>query len=889
MSTSKARPAQLQPAAFTNSAANVAAKSAAKSKPAAGYLKAGGDIASDSKAYTMPQEEHGGSKASKPPSKGRPAELHTGFAAGKVQAQPRQGEDVSPMEPQVFEMDAGDTTSEEASVSGTPVGSNQKLDRRTLAKATTSSSNAAPRRRKLAQPSSSGSHAPPGLSPDELQDYERIESQFKAFRTRQMDLESSVATLLTRLNTQVRIPSSVASSDCADLTSVTSSEWDSESIGMTEDGLSILGSHAGTPSMGSPRDSEHLPPMARIMQRGDSFPRTSFNSSMSSKGPMSWEELQDKLRKASEVRSSGTLLRQSVESGINKLSSEKLSAHDRSASSSAPAPGDDAHAAPQQERQGVKTEQDQTQEAESAQAVKMPPAAAEGPPVAPDSGPPPRKAVTTPERVEGADQVDESLEIDSRGGSENMGKKVQVQADIGSETTLKSMEALRPECTRSPSGQPEKTPESSTAEASPAFADRVAASHPPAPVQTPPPKKPQPAAPKVPTLALNVNVSPPPLGVNGAKLGVRDTPRGFGETPRGESEEELARWKGWSIIATPEGRLFFFKEQGHISEWSQPEELNNVLGEWEESPDEYEPGRRYWRNELLGISLWRDPRATTNIFQAALDGNLFFLQMYAEVEGNLSVLDARGRSALHYAAAGGAAMSALFLLQHNVEVNLQDEDDATPLIFSCRYGYASVVKVLLDARAEIHQQDSDGNTALHGAAAMGQLDCCNLLLLCGAEMRIPNNRGDTPEGLAARKNVSLSMLQRYQYHMVDGLPTIASPSVLKPGTWATEDHTARHSTQLPTAPGTVEEESESAEDESSSGSDAMRGVNSDGEEIRSQVGFGLWSRIWGNADGGRPSLANSLLAPFRRAVQADLGEPNRYVYNKDDGQWELRR
>ena len=63
-----------------------------------------------------------------------------------------------------------------------------------------------------------------------------------------------------------------------------------------------------------------------------------------------------------------------------------------------------------------------------------------------------------------------------------------------------------------------------------------------------------------------------------------------------------------------------------------------------------EDGKRYWRNEKLGVSSWKDPRRTTNLFQvrleprnavvqAALDGNLFFLQLYTEVGG---FLDAAG-------------------------------------------------------------------------------------------------------------------------------------------------------------------------------------------------------------------------------------------------------
>merc|ERR1719409_375599 len=59
---------------------------------------------------------------------------------------------------------------------------------------------------------------------EEKKEYAEIEEQFKQFR----------------------VPSSVASSECGDM-SYASSEWDNESIGGTEDGLSVL--EIGTESL----------------------------------------------------------------------------------------------------------------------------------------------------------------------------------------------------------------------------------------------------------------------------------------------------------------------------------------------------------------------------------------------------------------------------------------------------------------------------------------------------------------------------------------------------------------------------------------------------------------------------------------------------------------
>jgi len=816
-----------------------------------------------------------GTPAAKP-SKSRPAEI--------VSA-PHSDD---PHQPEVFEMDAEDTSSEEpGSAAGTPESRRNQL-KKALARAKPSSSAPAAATAGTKKTSPAGSSSTPGLTSDELADYERIESQFKAFRSRQVDLENSVATLLSRLNTQVKIPSSVASSEGGDLTSMASSEWDTESCGLTEDGLSILGSHAGTPPGGSPRaDGDRLPPLQRVMQQRDGFPKSSFAAS--SPGPLSWAELQERLRQHSESRSSGSTAKQPVGAGMRTLSQQALNQHALMYSNS----GESGGSAASQQAAPIRSSPP-LHEGQAAKAPGQGQNSKEGPPneqpKATTSGLQPKNGeAVAPQAPECVEQPQPSLDAPEMASPS---PAAAVGAGVEGAPRIEVAAEVKPTKSVLAPAQPEMTPESilsagtppkkawqqteATTQVSSAFPDVVAST----------PKVPglAKASSPVPNLSqLSQNITPP--GARGlAKFGVADT-------PRGDMEEDVAQWKGWSIIATPEGRLFFFKEQGHISEWSQPQELNDVLGEWEESDDEYEPGRRYWRNHLLGISLWKDPRTTTNIFQAALDGNLFFLQMYCEVDGDLDVLDARGRSALHYAAAGGAAMSALFLLQHRVEVNLQDEDGATPLIFSCRYGYASVVKVLLDARANLHLQDSDGNTALHGAAAMAQLDCCNLLLMCGAEMRVANNVGETPEGLAARSDVSLSMLQRYQYRLADGLPPASSPSRLSPQKWEADRSRAgyRYGDNALSSQGAESESAEEYEEEEES-SDSDPAQRADGDDLqRSQVGFGLWGRIWGTSDGSRPSLAEALMRPFKRPVEADLGMPNNYIYNQERKEWELRR
>lgn len=216
--------------------------------------------------------------------------------------------------------------------------------------------------------------------------------------------------------------------------------------------------------------------------------------------------------------------------------------------------------------------------------------------------------------------------------------------------------------------------------------------------------------------------------------------------------DESHRWKGWSLIATAEGRLFFYNRETETSQWDQPQELDNILGSWMEVPTEVNGERRtFWQNNVAQISLWKDPRRTTNIFQAARDGNLFFMQFYAQVDGNLDVIDPKGRSALHYSCAGGATQSAMFLVRRRANLDRRENSGATPLCFACRYGYASVAKVVLDASADANAADIWGNTALHEAASMGHADVLSILLEFGADTSLRTKDGETADETAARR------------------------------------------------------------------------------------------------------------------------------------------
>jgi len=206
-------------------------------------------------------------------------------------------------------------------------------------------------------------------------------------------------------------------------------------------------------------------------------------------------------------------------------------------------------------------------------------------------------------------------------------------------------------------------------------------------------------------------------------------------------------WHGWTVQTSQDGRLFYHHAESGTSQWLMPRELSSVLGEWLEVHDE--AGGKFWRNELLGMSSWKDPSHATNLFQAALDGNLFFLQLYTEVGGFLDAVDPKGRTALHYNCASGSTAAVLHLLQRSASAHLQDSTGSTPLHWACRYSHAPIVRMLLEARCSPDVQNALGDTSLHEAAAIGALDSLHWLVHARGNPRLRNREERTPTQVAA--------------------------------------------------------------------------------------------------------------------------------------------
>ncbi|CAJ1441136.1 unnamed protein product [Effrenium voratum] len=86
-------------------------------------------------------------------------------------------------------------------------------------------------------------------------------------------------------------------------------------------------------------------------------------------------------------------------------------------------------------------------------------------------------------------------------------------------------------------------------------------------------------------------------------------------------------------------------------------------------------------------------------------------------------------TALHLAAATGAAAPAKALLQNRAFVDVNRHvDKCTPLLLAAEHGMAAVAQTLLEATANADFRRVDGYTSLHLAAGQGNTELCRILL-----------------------------------------------------------------------------------------------------------------------------------------------------------------
>lgn len=84
------------------------------------------------------------------------------------------------------------------------------------------------------------------------------------------------------------------------------------------------------------------------------------------------------------------------------------------------------------------------------------------------------------------------------------------------------------------------------------------------------------------------------------------------------------------------------------------------------------------------------------------------------------------------------------LKRGGIDVNEQDEECGTPLIYACQNNALEIVKMLLDNGANPNIGNQKNITPLHFSAALGAVPIVNLLVKAGADVNCTDNNGITP-------------------------------------------------------------------------------------------------------------------------------------------------
>ena len=100
-------------------------------------------------------------------------------------------------------------------------------------------------------------------------------------------------------------------------------------------------------------------------------------------------------------------------------------------------------------------------------------------------------------------------------------------------------------------------------------------------------------------------------------------------------------------------------------------------------------------------------------------------------------------SFLYAARTGNTEAVELELLDHDADINVQDRDGMTALLYAASEGHTEIVELLLDRDADIEARNRYGDTALMYAIREGDIEIVKLLLDRDADIEVKDNDGRT--------------------------------------------------------------------------------------------------------------------------------------------------
>ena len=115
---------------------------------------------------------------------------------------------------------------------------------------------------------------------------------------------------------------------------------------------------------------------------------------------------------------------------------------------------------------------------------------------------------------------------------------------------------------------------------------------------------------------------------------------------------------------------------------------------------------------------------------ATKDVNPDILSLLLEHDVDVDSRDGNDATSLHWASVRGTLSVGQYLLDHGADINARDKDGCTPMYVGMYYSLKGVefAQMLLECGAVVDAQDNDGRTSLHRAVGMGKIEGARLLL-----------------------------------------------------------------------------------------------------------------------------------------------------------------
>lgn len=146
------------------------------------------------------------------------------------------------------------------------------------------------------------------------------------------------------------------------------------------------------------------------------------------------------------------------------------------------------------------------------------------------------------------------------------------------------------------------------------------------------------------------------------------------------------------------------------------------------------------------------PAPNTNIYDAALNGDIQMIKSFIKKGFDVNTRDAEGRTMLMFAAFNGHAEVIKLLLKSGAEINAKDKLNRSAITYAATSPFAEAVKLLLDHHADPNNIDNNEHwTPLMNAAAEGQMEVVKILLERGADATLVDVDGDSAESFAKKK------------------------------------------------------------------------------------------------------------------------------------------